>query len=141
MPSGVLAGFCEVSTMLSSGSHSLISSRSLIAPARGFSPLPLSAPWFRVVVGHALAFGASRWRLRRSARSFSGAVVVVGFTDQSAASTFAAAFSGWCGVSLAVRRFGAALWGVSVPVAAPPAARSLSLPVPALPASVAWVSG
>ena len=87
MPSGVLAGFCEVSTMLSSGSHSLISSRSLIAPARGFSPLPLSAPWFRVVVGHALAFGAARWRLRRSARSFSGAVVVVGFADQSAAST------------------------------------------------------
>ena len=124
--------------MLSSGSHSLISSRSIVAPARGFSGLPLSAPW---CTGHALAFGASRWRLRRSARSFSGAVVVVGFADPSAASTFAAAFSGWCGVSLAVRRFGAALWGVSVPVAAPPSARSLSLPVPALPASVAWVSG
>ncbi|QQZ31093.1 hypothetical protein HMY34_19925 (plasmid) [Thiothrix subterranea] len=127
--------------MFSSGSHSLVSSRSLVCPPRGFSPLPLSAPWFRAVVGHALAFGAARWRLRRSARSFSGAVVVVGFADQSAASTFAAAFSGWCGVSLAVRRFGAALWGVSVPVAAPPSARSLSLPVPALPASVAWVSG
>jgi len=68
-------------------------------------------------------------------------VVVVGFADPVAASTFAAAFSGWCGVALAVRRFGAALWGVSVPVAAPPRARSLSLPVPPLPASAAWVSG
>ena len=126
--------------MFSSGSFSLVSSRSLVSPARGLSGLPLSAPWFRGVVGHALAFGASRWRLRRSARSFSGAVVVVGFADQSAAATFAAAFSGWCGVSLAVRRFGA-VWGVSVPVAAPPRARSLALPVPALPASVAWVSG
>ena len=127
--------------MLSSGSHSLISSRAIIAPPSGFSPLPLSAPWWRSVTGHALAFGASRWRLRASARSFSGAVVVVGFADQSAAATFAAAFSGWCGVALAVRRFGAALWGVSVPVAAPPRAHSLSLPVPALPKSAAWVSG
>lgn len=141
MPSGGLAGFCEVSTMLSSGSFSLVSSRSLVAPARGFSGSPLSAPWWRSVTGYALAFGASRWRLRASARSFSGAVVVVGFADPSAAATFAAAFSGWCGLSLAVRRFGAALWGVSVPVAAPPSARSLSLPVPALPASAAWVSG
>ena len=127
--------------MFSSGSHSLVSSRALVSPPSGFSPFPLSAPWFRLVVGHALAFGAARWRLRRSARSFSGAVVVVGFSDSSAASAFAASFSGWCGVSLAVRRFGAALWGVSVPVAAPPRARSLALPVPALPASVAWVSG
>ena len=127
--------------MLSLGSRSLLSSRAIIAPPSGFSPLPLSAPWWRVVTGHALAFGAARWRLRRSARSFSGAVVVVGFADQSAAATFAAAFSGWCGVSLAVRRFGAALWGVSVPVAAPPSARSLRLPVPVLPAAVAWVSG
>jgi hypothetical protein len=141
MPSGVLAGFLRVFTMFSSGSHSIVSSRSLVCPPSGFSPLPLSAPWFRAVVGHALAFGASRWRLRRSARSFSGAVVVVGFSDPAAAATFAAAFSGWCGVSLAVRRFGAALWGVSVPVAAPPRARSLSLPVPALPASAAWVRG
>ena len=127
--------------MLSSGSYSLVSSRSIVSPPSGFSPLPLSAPWFRAVVGHALASGAFRWRLRASSRSFSGAVVVVGFADQSAAATFAAAFSGWCGLSLAVRRFGASLWGVSVPVAAPPRARSLSLPVPELPASVAWVSG
>ena len=127
--------------MLSSGSFSVVSSRAIVAPARGFFGLPLSAPWWRAVAGHALAFGASRWRLRASARSFSGAVVVVGFADQSAAATFAAAFSGWCGLSLAVRRFGAALWGVSVPVAAPPSARSLCLPVPALPASAAWVRG
>lgn len=127
--------------MLVLGSHSLVSSRAIVAPPSGFSPLPLSAPWFRSVVGHALASGASRWRLRASSRSFSGSVVVVGFSDQSAASTFAAAFSGWCGLSLAVRRFGASLWGVSVPVAAPPRARSLSLPVPVLPQSAAWVSG
>lgn len=127
--------------MISSGSFSLVSSRAIVAPARGFSGLPLSAPWWRAVTGHALAFGASRWRLRASSRAFSGSVVVVGFADPSAAATFAAAFSGWCGLSLAVRRFGAALWGVSVPVAAPPSARSLRLPVPALPVSAAWVRG
>ncbi len=66
MPSGGLAGFFVRCPMLSSGSHSLVSSRTLVAPPSGFSPLPLSAPWFRVVVGHALAFGAARWRLRRS---------------------------------------------------------------------------
>ena len=127
--------------MLSSGSYSLVSSRAIVAPPSGFSPLPLSAPWWRAVTGHALASGASRWRLRRSVRSFSGSVVVVGFADPAAASTFAAAFSGWCGLSLAVRRFGAALWGVSVPVAAPPRSRSLSLPVPPLPSAASWVSG
>lgn len=127
--------------MLSFGSFSLVSSRALIAPHAGFSSVPLSAPWWRAVTGHALAFGASRWRLRASTRSFSGAVVVVGFANQSAALRFAAAFSGWCGLSLAVRRFGAALWGVSVPVAAPPATRSLLLPVPSLPTSAVWVHG
>jgi hypothetical protein len=134
-------GFFVRCPMLSSGSFSLVSSRAFVVPSSPSLRLPLSAPWFRAVVGHALASGASRWRLRRSVRSFSGAVVVVGFADPVAASTFAAAFSGWCGVALAVRRFGAALWGVSVPVAAPPRARSLSLPVPPLPASAAWVSG
>lgn len=120
--------------------YSIISSRSVVAPSAGLRGFPLAAPWFRVVVGHALRAGASRWRLRASSRSFSGAVVVVGFADQSTAAAFAAAFSGWCGLSLAVRRFGLALWGVSVPVAAPPSARSLRLPIPPLPTLAAWVS-
>lgn len=43
--------------MLSAGSFSLVSSRSIVAPARGFAGVPLSAPWWRAVTGHALA----RW--------------------------------------------------------------------------------
>lgn len=126
--------------MLSSGSFSLVASRALVSPAAGLRGLPLSAPWWRAVAGHALSVGASRWRLRASSRSFSGAVVVVGFADSAAAAAFAAAFSGWCGVPLAVRRF-QSVWGVSVPVAVAPSSPVLRLPVPALPASVAWVAG
>jgi hypothetical protein len=96
----------------------------------------LSAAWWRVVVGSALAFGACRWRLRASARSFSGAVVVAGFASQASAVRFGAAWGWWCGLSLCVRGFAGGVWAVSVPVSAPPY-RSLSLPVPArLPAPV-----
>ena len=118
------------------GSFSLISSRAVVVP-RG--PLPLSAPWWRRLVGFALAAGACRWRLRRSVRSFSAAVVVVGFSSSAAASAFAGAWSGWVGFPLAVRRFSGRcgpVFGVSVPVAVPPSLR-LS-PPPALPAPVAW---
>lgn len=117
---------------------SLLSSRSLVV-SRG-SALPLSAPWWRRLVGSALAAGACRWRVRASARSFSGAVVVAGFASSAAASAFAAAWSSWVGFPVAVRRFrGAAgpVFGVSVPVACPP---SLVLAAPAaLPAVVGWV--
>lgn len=96
----------------------------------------LAAPWWRSLVGSALACGARRWRVRASARSFSGAVVVVGFRSASAAAVFAAAWSGWVGFPLAVRRFAGPVWGVSVPVAVPPSLRLA--PPPALPAPVAW---
>ena len=117
-------------------SFSSVSSRSLVL-SRGSSVAPLSAPWWRRLVGSALASGARRWRVRASARSFSGAVVVVGFGSLAAASAFAAAWSGWCGFPVAVRRFAGGVFGVSVPVAVPP---SLRLAAPAaLPAPVAWV--
>jgi len=108
--------------------------------SRGSRVAPLAAPWWRRLVGFALAAGACRWRLRWSVRSFSGAVVVVGFASPVAASSFASAWSGWVGLPCAVRRFrGVAgpVWGVSVPVACSP---SLRLAGPgALPAP-AWVS-
>jgi hypothetical protein len=68
-------------------------------------------------VGSALAAGACRWRLRASARSFSGVVVVAGFPSAAAAAAFAAAWGFWVGFPLAVRRFVGRVWGVSVPVA------------------------
>lgn len=77
-------------------------------------------PWRRFV-GFALAAGCSRWRVRASSRSFSGAVLVVGFACFGRAAAFAAAWSGWVGFPVAVSpRAGAAgrLWCVSVPVAA-----------------------
>lgn len=80
-----------------------------------------------------------------SGRSFSGAVLVAGFGCPAAAVRFfAAAWGWWCGCSLAVRRFrgrgGGPVWGVSVPVCAPPGARSLAAPPPSgLPAPV-WVA-
>ncbi|MEI2774331.1 MAG: hypothetical protein V9G98_27765 [Candidatus Competibacter sp.] len=91
----VSAGFpgCLVGCAVA-GSFSLVSSRAVVVP-RG--PLPLSAPWWRRLVGFALAAGACRWRLRASARSFSAAVVVVGFSSPAAASAFAGAWSGWVG--------------------------------------------
>lgn len=119
-------------------SRCLLGSRSLVA-AGGLGGVPLSAPWWRSLVGSALAAGAVRWRLRCSLRSFSGAVVVVGFSSSAAAAAFASAWGWWCGCSLAVRRFAGGVWGVSVPVCAPPGARSLAPPPPsALPAPV-WV--
>jgi hypothetical protein len=96
----------------------------------------LAAPWWRRLVGSALAAGACRWRLRASVRSFTAAVVVVGFSSPAAAAAFAAAWSGWVGFPLAVRRFAGGVWGVSVPVAVPP---SLRLAAPgALPAVSVW---
>jgi hypothetical protein len=49
---------------------------------------------------------------------------------------FPAAWSGWVGFPLAVRRFAGPVFGVSVPVAVPPSLRLA--PPPALPAPVAW---
>jgi hypothetical protein len=120
----------------------LSSSRSLVAPYRGLGGIALAAPWWRSLVGSALSAGACRWRLRASARAFSGAVVVAGFSSPAAAA-FASAGGWWCGCSLAVRRFrgrAGPVWGVSVPVCAPPGARSLVSPPPmGLPAPV-WVA-
>ena len=119
-------------------SFSLLSSRAVVV-SRGRSVL--SAPWWRRLVGSALAAGALRWRVRRSVRSFSGAVVVVGFVSSAAASAFAAAWSGWVGFPLAVRRFAGRcgpVFGVSVPVAVPP---GLALVAPsALPRPLGWVA-
>ncbi|MEI2774326.1 MAG: hypothetical protein V9G98_27740 [Candidatus Competibacter sp.] len=120
-------------------SFSLVSSRAVVV-SRGSLVSPLSAPWWRSLVGSALAAGACRWRVRSSRRSFSSAVVVVGFALSSAALAFASAWSGWVGFPLAVRRFAGrcgTVFGVSVPVAVPPALR---LAAPAvLPAPLGWV--
>ncbi|MDG4594207.1 MAG: hypothetical protein P9F75_00685 [Candidatus Contendobacter sp.] len=109
-------------------------SRSVVV-SRGGAVLA-AAPWRRVV-GSALSSGAARWRLRSSARSFSGTVVVVGFSCFGRAAAFASAWSGWCGFPVAVSaRAGAAgrLWAVSVPVR-PPLAVALAAP---LVSSRAW---
>lgn len=100
---------------------------------------PLVAPWWRSLVGSALSAGACRWRVRLSGRSFSGAVVVVGFRSSSAASAFAAAWAGAVGFPCVVRCFAGGVFGVSVPVAVSPALALL--PAAALPASCVWVSG
>ena len=122
-------------------SRCLLASRSLV-PSGGLGGVPLSAPWWRSLVGSALAAGACRWRLRASARSFSGAVVVAGFSSSAAAAAFASAFGWWCGCSLAVRRFAGRsgpVWGVSVPVCAPLGSRSLASPPPAVLPPPVWV--
>lgn len=94
---------------------------------------PFVAPWWRSLVGSALASGARAWRLRTSRRSFSGAVVVVGFDSEAAAREFAAGWSEWCGVPLALRAGQRVPWAVSVPVAPPSvASASLSRPAPVL---------
>ena len=83
------------------------------------SVVPRVACWWRVVVGSGLAAGACRWRVRPSSRSFSGAVIVAGFSCRSTALRFAAAWAGWCGVSCCVRprsSGGVRVWAVSVPV-------------------------
>lgn len=100
----------------------LSSSRSFITPARGFGGVPLAAPWWRQVVGLALFAGACRWRVRASARSFSGAVLVAGFSSWASALAFAGAWAGWCGCAVAVRSRrsgGAPVFAVSVPVSWP----------------------
>jgi len=87
--------------------------------ARGLSCPPFIAPRARVVVGKALWFGASRWVIRRSRRSFSRVVLWVGFPCFGRAARFAGAFGGLCGFPICVRRLrsrGGAVWVVSVPV-------------------------
>ena len=94
---------------------------------------PFCAPWWRSLVGSALWAGACSWRLRPSRRSFSGAVVVVGFQSEAVAREFAQAWSEWCGVPLALRAGQRVAWAVSVPVAPPSvASASLSRPAPVL---------
>jgi hypothetical protein len=98
------------------------SGSSLVALGRGLGGSALAAPWWRSLVGSALAAGACRWRVRGSGRSFSGAVVVVGFSSCGAAVAFAGSWAWWCGCSLALRRRvsgGSVVWAVSVPVAWP----------------------
>ena len=74
-------------------------------------------------------------------------VAIIPTIDVEKFLAFAAAWSGWVGFPLAVRRFAGSpvrrfagpVWGVSVPVAVP---LSLRLSPPAvLPAPVAWVGG
>lgn len=99
--------------------YEMPTSRTLVAPGRGLGGMPLTAAWWRRVLGSALAAGARRWRVRPSERAFSGAVVVVGFASQAAARRFAGAWGWWCGCRLAMRRRvsgGRTLWAVSVPV-------------------------
>lgn len=115
-----------------------VSRSSSFVVSRGVLPPLAAAPWRRVV-GSALFAGACRWRLRASARSFSGVVVVAGFGSPSAAASFASAWSGWVGFPVAVRRFAGVsgpVWGVSVPVA--PVRASAGVPV-VLPPAVLWV--
>jgi hypothetical protein len=109
---GALVSGCVMAAFCLSGSRSLVVSRG--------SSAPWAAPWWRRVAGFALAAGACRWRVRGSARSFSGAVVVAGFASLAGARAFAAAWGGWCGVGCVVRRRVCPRWGVvwavSVPV-------------------------
>jgi hypothetical protein len=114
----------HVQTMacVSRGTSGAVSRRHLVVAGAGFGGVPLAAPWWRHLVGAALASGACRWRVRGSGRSFSGAVVVVGFASSGAAVAFAAAWAGWCGCAVALRRRvsgGVPVWAVSVPVAWP----------------------
>ncbi len=113
------------------GSRCVVSSRALVGPG-GLGGVSLLAPWWRSLVGSALAAGACRWRLRASSRAFSDAVVVAGFSSLATASAFAAAWGWACGCALCVRRFSGGVFGVSVPVSVPPSARSLSALVPAV---------
>lgn len=98
---------------------SLVGSRALVV-SRGSRIPPFAAAWWRRVAGSALSAGAVRWRVRGSGRSFSGAVVVAGFSSLAAAGRFAAAWGFWCGVACKVRRRVCSrcgvLWAVSVPV-------------------------
>lgn len=108
---------------------------------RGLAGAPMVAPWWRSLVGSALSSGAVRWRVRSSAHSFSGSVLVVGFASAGAAVAFAGAWGWWCGLSLALRRRvsgGAVVWVVSVPVAWPGGAGAA--PVPTGGGAVWWVS-
>ena len=99
--------------------RSIVSSRALVAPGQGFGGRPLVAPWWRSLVGHALLAGAVRWRVRGSGRSFTGAVVVLGFDNCGTAVAFGSAWAWWVGCALALRKRtsqGRTVWAVSVPV-------------------------
>ena len=101
----------------------------VVRAGRGLGGIPLTAVWWRRVVGSALASGACRWRLRGSGRSFSGVVVMAAFPSRAEAWAFARAWGWWCGCRLALRprrSGGVRVWAVSVPVAAP--ARSAPAP-------------
>ena len=114
---------------------------SLVSAPKGLASRPLVAlPWRRVS-GLALACGAVRWRLRASARSWSGAVVVAGFGSAAAASAFCGRVAPGCGLPLAVRQFAGPVFAVSVPVAVAPRALA-RLPVPGpLPPVRVWARG
>ena len=116
--------------------------RSFLAPQPGVAGVAMVAPWWRTLVGSALAAGACRWRVRTSARSFSGAVVQVGFRRRQAAIIFARAWGGWCGCKLALRRrisSGRVVWAVSVPVNWPGARAAATEPVHPI-GPVTWVA-
>lgn len=98
----------------------VVASSSPLVVSRGGSVLA-ALPWRRVA-GSALAAGCCRWRVRASSRSFSGAVLAVGFPCFGRAAAFASAWSGWVGFPVAVSprsSGGVRVWSVSVPVAAP----------------------
>lgn len=96
-----------------------LSVRALVAPQAGLGGIPLTAPWWRQLAGSALAYGASRWRVRASGHSFTGSVVSAAFDSRERAVAFAKAWGWWCGCRIAVRRRrsrGQSVWAVSVPV-------------------------
>lgn len=87
--------------------------------AAGLSSPPFVAPDARRLVGKALSFGAVRWSVRISQRSFSGYVLVCGFSCFARAFWFASRWGRACGFPLCVRLLrsrGSIVWAVSVPV-------------------------
>ena len=98
-------------------------------------PGPLAAIWWRRAAGFSVFAGASRWRVRASSRSFSGAVLVAGFPCFARAARFASRFAAFTGFPLAISprsSGGVRIWAVSVPVLFP---RPLP-PAPAVPGGI-----
>ena len=77
----------------------------------------LAAMEWKHVMAKALWFGASRWKLRMSSRSFSGVVLEAGFKEEAKAIEFGKAWSEWVGMAIAVRRY-KGVWAASIPVKA-----------------------
>jgi hypothetical protein len=71
---------------------------------------------FRVATGSALAHGCKKWEVRKSVRSFTGAVVAAVFESFSAASKFAKRWAGECGYKFCAVRPQSGSFVVSVPV-------------------------